>query len=71
MIRPRRGGPPAGRYLLARVGLFFLGALVWLGGVVAGDRRVTGGAIAILAVAMLLGFLDRGAPPDGHDEPSE
>lgn len=72
MIRARRDGPHPGRFLYTRVGLFFLGAGVWLGGVLVEDRRITGAALGILILAAILGLLDRRMappePPDGEGE---
>lgn len=44
-----------------RVGLFFLGAGVWIAGALSERPAVTGAAIVIVAVALLLGLLGRGA----------
>ena len=56
----RTGGRFGGaRFLDARVGLFWLGALVWLVGIVLGIDLLTNAAIAILFVAMVLGLIAR------------
>lgn len=63
MLRPsRRGG--RSRFLYWQVGLFFLGAGVWLGGVLTGRTAVTGVAIAILVAAMILGAMGRRGQQD-------
>jgi hypothetical protein len=59
----RSGG--GDRFLDVRVGLFWLGALVWLTGVVLDLPLLTGGAIVILLVALALGLIARRVEPDG------
>jgi hypothetical protein len=59
MFRIRRDRRGSGRFLVLRVGLFFLAAGVWLAGVRTGRSWVTGAAIVILLPAVLLGFLGR------------
>jgi hypothetical protein len=56
-VRRDRTGPH--RYTAWQVGLFFLAAGVWLGGVVADNSFAIGASILIAAVAMLLGLLGR------------
>jgi hypothetical protein len=59
--------------LVWRVGLFFLAAGVWLAGVLVNDNRLTGAAILILFVGILLRFLDRSVADvdaDDTDEPN-
>jgi len=58
---PRGGRSGGSRYLDARHGLFWLGALVWLTGLLLQLRFLTGVAIAILLVAMILGLVARRA----------
>ena len=56
----RPGGRFGGtRFLDARVGLFWLGALVWLVGIVLRIDLLTSVAIAILLVALVLGLIAR------------
>ena len=47
------------RFVNWQVGLFFLAAGVWLGGVVVGRPEVTPVAIALAVVAVLLGAAGR------------
>ncbi|HEX6070798.1 MAG TPA: hypothetical protein VFZ18_13270 [Longimicrobiaceae bacterium] len=47
------------RFVNWQVGLFFLAAGIWLGGVVAGRPGVTPVAIAVAVVAVLLGAAGR------------
>jgi len=56
-VRRDRTGPD--RYVNWKVGLFFLAAGVWLGGVIAENSFATGASILIAAVTMLLGVLGR------------
>jgi predicted MFS family arabinose efflux permease len=56
-VRRDRTGPH--RYTTWQVGLFFLAAGAWLGGVIADNSFATGASILIAAVAMLLGPLGR------------
>lgn len=58
---PRGGASGGTRYLDTRHGLFWLGALVWLTGLLLGLQFLTGIAIAILLVAMVLGLVARRA----------
>ena len=58
MFRPRRGGG-SHRFVFWQVGLFFLAAGVWLGGVVTGRPGAAAIAIPMLVVAMILGALGR------------
>jgi uncharacterized membrane protein YiaA len=54
--RDRRGGT---RFLRWRVGLFLLGATVWLVGLFTDQPLLTGAAIFIILAALLLGILAR------------
>ena len=65
-MRPsgRTGGR---RFLDARVALFWLGVLVWLTGIVLGIEQLTGVAIAILVIALLLGLVARRMADNGRD----
>jgi membrane protein implicated in regulation of membrane protease activity len=56
---PRGGRSGGSRYLDARHGLFWLGALVWLTGLILQLQFLTGVAIAILLIAMVLGLIAR------------
>lgn len=42
-----------------RVGLFFFGAGIWVGGLVSENRSVTGAAIGVLVLAAVLGLVER------------
>ena len=70
-----RGGQSGGtRYLDARHGLFWLGALVWLTGLILQLQFLTAVAIAILLIAMVLGLIarraaERGEVEGGGDDP--
>ena len=55
----RRDGGRSERYLPTRITLGFFGAGVWVAGVVAENRVISGTAIAILLVAVALGWLAR------------
>lgn len=55
----RRGGGGRDRFTALRIALIFLAAGVWLGGVMTGRGSVTGAAIAILLVALVLQILGR------------
>lgn len=57
MFHRRRGG--YNRYTPWRVGLIFLAAGVWLAGVLTGRGLLTGAAIGLLLVGLLLGLLGR------------
>ncbi|MQA90547.1 MAG: hypothetical protein GEU90_09970 [Gemmatimonas sp.] len=65
----RRDRPPVNRLVAVRVGLFFLGAGIWLAGVMIGDQRVTTVAIVVIAVAILMGaYLRRQQVPAAGEE---
>jgi low temperature requirement protein LtrA len=55
----RRGGGDSNRFTAWRVGLFFLAAGTWLAGVLAERPLLTGAAIVIVLVAVMLGPLGR------------
>ena len=55
----RAGRFGGARFLDARVGLFWLGALVWLVGIILPIDLLTSIANAILLVAMVLGLIAR------------
>ena len=59
MIFVRRDRAGATRWIAARVGLFFLAAGIWVAGAMVGNEWVTGAAIAVAAVALLLGLIGR------------
>lgn len=58
MFRPRRSSR-AHRFTYWQVGLFFLAAGVWAVSVLSGRPRLTGGAIAILLIVLVLGAIGR------------
>jgi succinate dehydrogenase hydrophobic anchor subunit len=64
MIRRTKRSTPD-RFAGLKVTIFFLGAGVWLAGVLADDMRITGVALVILAVGFLVRILTR-----ARDEPS-
>lgn len=55
----RRDRRSVHRLVFWQVGLFFLAAGVWLGGVVAENRVATGAAIVIALAAIVLGMVGR------------
>ena len=59
MIFLRRSHKGFNRFTWWRVGLFFLAAGIWLGGVAAGNDVATGVAIAVLFAAVILGLIGR------------
>ena len=59
MIFVRRDRAGATRWVATRVGLFFLAAGIWVAGAMVGNEWITGAAIAIAAVALLLGLIGR------------
>jgi uncharacterized membrane protein len=66
-----RRGPPDSAILLWQVSLFFLAAGLWLAGLAAGDRRLTGAAIVVLLAAIVLRLVrDRSneETPEASDE---
>ena len=65
MFRPRRPSR-AHRFTYWQVGLFFLAAGVWAVSVVSGRPRLTGGAIALLLIALVLGAIGRRLTDDGE-----
>lgn len=59
-VRRDRRGPH--RFVMWQVGLFFLAAGVWVAGLVSGRSGITGLAIGILLVALVLGMVGRRWP---------
>lgn len=57
MFHGRGGG--YNRFTLWRVGLIFLAAGVWFAGVLTGRELLTGSAIGLLLLGLLLGILGR------------
>jgi hypothetical protein len=57
MFNRRDGG--AHRHTWLRVSIFFLAAGLWLAGVITGNTWLTGAAIGILAIGVLLRFAGR------------
>jgi len=57
-VRPGRGDGGA-RFVAARIAMFCAASGVWIAGVLTERREVTGAAIAILIVAVLLGLPGR------------
>lgn len=55
----RRDATPTTRFLTVRVGLFFLGAGIWLAGVMGENRAWTGAAVAVILAALILGIVAR------------
>ena len=68
----RAGGRSAGaRFLDVRVALFWLGALVWLTGVLLRIDLLTAVAIAILLLALLLGLVARRMAENERDREAD
>lgn len=67
----RRGDRSSGdgRFLKIRLALLWLGALVWLTGVVLERSILTGAAMGILFAALLLGLIARRSGSGPQDEP--
>jgi fatty acid desaturase len=63
--RTRRSSPDG--YLLWKVAIFFLAAGVWLAGVISGRAWLSGAAIVVLLLALVLRFL----PHDGDEDATE
>lgn len=63
MFRPSRepGNP---RFVNWRVGLFFLGAGIWIGALITGRPEFTGVAIAVLFLGLVLGLIGRRSGSD-------
>ena len=59
-----RRGSGYNRFTVARVAIIFLAAGVWLGGAMTGRSLLTGAAIALLVVALLLGLAGRARSRD-------
>lgn len=55
----RRDGGGRDRFTALRIALIFLAAGVWLGGVITGREIITGAAILILVVALVLQMVGR------------
>ncbi len=58
IFRPRRSSD-TNRFVYWQVGLFFLASGVWVVSLVSGYTKLTGVAIGILLVALLLGAMGR------------
>jgi low temperature requirement protein LtrA len=58
MIRRRRPASPD-PFVAVKTAIFFLAAGVWLAGVLLDDLRITGAAIVVLAVGVLLRLFPR------------
>ena len=60
MLFIARRGPREDRYLEWKIGIFSVAAVVAMVGIFLDDRLITGIALALLSVAMLLRFLPGG-----------
>ncbi|HEV2132128.1 MAG TPA: hypothetical protein VGR27_13530 [Longimicrobiaceae bacterium] len=65
MKRTRRSSPD--RHLVWKVAIFFLAAGIWLAGVISGRAWLSGAAIAVLLLALVLRFLPQGAEEDATE----
>jgi len=63
LFRPSRG-PVNPRFLNWRVGLFFLGAGIWIGALIVDRPQFTGIAIAVLFLGLILGLIGRRSGSD-------
>lgn len=63
--RTRSSSPD--RYLVWKVAIFFLAAGMWLAGVISGRSWLSGAAIVVLLVAIVLRFLPQGADEDAAE----
>jgi hypothetical protein len=70
-LRRSRNENPRPELVPWRVGLFFLAAGVWLAGVLADDLRITGAAIGILALAIVLRFFPTRAEEEQETDPPD
>ena len=64
----RRGREPNKRWMVARVGLFFAAAGLWLVGVAAENYVVTVVAIGLAAVGIIAGAAGRWMDKNGDEE---
>ncbi len=55
----RRDRPPATRFLAIRIGLLFLGAGIWVAGVLGENYGWTGVAIVVILAGVVLGIVAR------------
>jgi hypothetical protein len=56
-----------------KVALLFLGAGIWIAGMLVENYQITAAAIIVIAIALLLGLVERGGGDadtvaDGHEE---
>jgi hypothetical protein len=57
------------RFTIWKVALLFLGAGIWIAGVIAENFQVTAAAIIVVAIGLLLGLVERRQDDDlGEDE---
>lgn len=71
MIFLRRDRRGSARWMPVRVGLFFLAAGIWVAGASVGNDWVTGAAIVVAIVALLLGVVVRRNEMRAPDEQEE
>jgi hypothetical protein len=57
------------RFTIWKVALLFLGAGIWIAGMIIENRQVTLAAIIVVTIALLLGLVEgRGVPVSDEDE---
>jgi hypothetical protein len=68
VIRRRREPRSGGRFVVLKTAIFFLGAGIWVAGVMLEDTRVTAAAIVLLAAGVVLRVLPsrRGGDAEEH-----
>ncbi|CAN5770062.1 hypothetical protein BH23GEM6_BH23GEM6_06590 [soil metagenome] len=56
------------RFTIWKVGLLFLGAGVWIAGVIVENYQITAAAIIVVAIGLLLGLVERRRDDEQHEE---
>jgi hypothetical protein len=56
------------RMTIWKVALLFLGAGIWIAGILVENYQITAAAIIVVAIALLLGLVERGGGPAATEE---
>jgi Na+/H+ antiporter NhaC len=70
MFISRRSGRST-RFTVWKVALLFLGAGIWVAGIMAENFQITAAAIIVVAIALLLGLAERREATPEHGEPDD
>lgn len=59
------------RFTVWKVALLFLGAGIWIAGIIVENYQITAGAMIVVAIALILSLVERRRPPSEEANAAE